>query len=104
MRRAATAAFVVSLVLSPVDASADEHRLTDPGPPMRVSEPECRPDDTNQQPCHVTRRETFERLPKNHPVLGDDHARDDYLRFYRQQEACKRNPADAGCRNGPDHM
>lgn len=78
------------LVTAPV--RAESHRISDPGRGGSTLEPECRPLMTRRHPCHVHRHETFERLPKNDPALMDEHARKEYLEFYRQRD--RRRPSN----------
>lgn len=78
-------------VVDPV--SAEWHRIADPESEIVVPDRECRPGMQTRNPCHIHRRETFDRLPKNDPVLMDEHARKEYIEFFRKRERERQTPS-----------
>jgi hypothetical protein len=85
---------------SPVRAGDD--RFSDPEPDVPRSLRECTVRNDGRISCHVCLRDTFESIPENHPALNDRHAREDYLKFYRHRQACRRNPDSPECKDVPD--
>ncbi len=94
-------AFLAGAIFTVSPARAGDDRFSDPEPDV-PSMRECTLRNDGRISCHVCLRETFEGIPENHPALKDPHAREDYLKFYRHRQICRRNPDSPECKDVPD--